>query len=362
MLEVFNALYPLPPASVAKAVTTAYGLDRLGPGYRFRTTLVSDGTIRNGRSRRRSLDRRRRRPGARYRRARCHGPRSGRKRHPRGFGHVPDRHRCAARHRSDRSRRSCPMWATTPPISALNLNFNRVFFEWERTGEAYYRPHGREVGQPFADGDGLAHDDRAAGLPGLHVRAGPRRGTSGPWRKAHWATGAGAGFRCAVLPPTCRGGLPDARAQPAAWSCPRRWSRKAHRPGANAFSWSMSALRSQDILRGMMRWSTNLTAEVVGLTATQAGGVRPTTLGESGAEMAAWMRDRLGARQARFVDHSGLGVESRVRPNDMTRALVTAGPDGLLRGLMRDIPGARRCRETRIPDAADPRSWPRPAR
>jgi D-alanyl-D-alanine carboxypeptidase/D-alanyl-D-alanine-endopeptidase (penicillin-binding protein 4) len=33
MLEVFNALYPLPPASVAKAVTTAYGLDRLGPGY-----------------------------------------------------------------------------------------------------------------------------------------------------------------------------------------------------------------------------------------------------------------------------------------------------------------------------------------
>jgi D-alanyl-D-alanine carboxypeptidase/D-alanyl-D-alanine-endopeptidase (penicillin-binding protein 4) len=49
MLEVFNALYPLPPASVAKAVTTAYGLDRLGPGYRFRTTLVTDGTIGNGR-------------------------------------------------------------------------------------------------------------------------------------------------------------------------------------------------------------------------------------------------------------------------------------------------------------------------
>jgi D-alanyl-D-alanine carboxypeptidase/D-alanyl-D-alanine-endopeptidase (penicillin-binding protein 4) len=29
------------------------------------------------------------------------------------------------------------MWATTRPISALNLNFNRVFFEWERTGEDY---------------------------------------------------------------------------------------------------------------------------------------------------------------------------------------------------------------------------------
>jgi D-alanyl-D-alanine carboxypeptidase/D-alanyl-D-alanine-endopeptidase (penicillin-binding protein 4) len=114
------------------------------------------------------------------------------------------------------------------------------------------------------------------------------------------------------------------------------------------------------ILRGMMRWSTNLTAEVVGLSATQAGGVRPTTLAESGDEMAAWMRDRLGARQARFVDHSGLGVAAGCRPNDMTRALVAAGPDGMLRGLMRDIPvlddAGNRMPNHRL------RSWPRPAR
>ena len=51
-----------------------------------------------------------------------------------------------------------------------------------------------------------------------------------------------------------------------------------------------------------------------------------------------WMRERLGARQARFVDHSGLGVDSKLRPHDMTRALVAAGPNGMLRGLMRDIP------------------------
>jgi D-alanyl-D-alanine carboxypeptidase/D-alanyl-D-alanine-endopeptidase (penicillin-binding protein 4) len=93
----------------------------------------------------------------------------------------------------------------------------------------------------------------------------------------------------------------------------------------------------EDILRGMMRWSTNLTAEVVGLTATQAGGVRPATLEESGAEMTAWMRERLGARQARFIDHSGLGVGSRIRPQDMTQALIAAGPNGMLRGLMKEI-------------------------
>jgi hypothetical protein len=56
----------------------------------------------------------------------------------------------------------------------------------------------------------------------------------------------------------------------------------------------------EDILRGMMRWSTNLTAEVVGLSATQAGGVRPVTLAESAAEMAhgcatGWARGRRGS-------------------------------------------------------------------
>jgi D-alanyl-D-alanine carboxypeptidase/D-alanyl-D-alanine-endopeptidase (penicillin-binding protein 4) len=94
----------------------------------------------------------------------------------------------------------------------------------------------------------------------------------------------------------------------------------------------------EDILRGMMRWSTNLTAEVVGLLATQTGGERPMTLADSGAAMSGWMRDSLGARQAMFVDHSGLGDQSRLRASDMVAALVSAGPNGLLRRLMRDIP------------------------
>ena len=50
------------------------------------------------------------------------------------------------------------------------------------------------------------------------------------------------------------------------------------------------------------------------------------------------MRRRMGARQASFVDHSGLGDQSRVRTQDMVQALVTAGPNGLLRRLMKDIP------------------------
>ncbi len=49
VLETANPLLGLPPASVTKALTTAYALDKLGPGYRFRTRVVADGTVTNGR-------------------------------------------------------------------------------------------------------------------------------------------------------------------------------------------------------------------------------------------------------------------------------------------------------------------------
>ena len=87
----------------------------------------------------------------------------------------------------------------------------------------------------------------------------------------------------------------------------------------------------------MMRHSTNITAECIGLTASVAGGANPRTLTASGSQMGRWMRDALGARQARFVDHSGLGEESRLRARDMVTALVATGADGPVRSLMRPV-------------------------
>jgi D-alanyl-D-alanine carboxypeptidase/D-alanyl-D-alanine-endopeptidase (penicillin-binding protein 4) len=229
-----------------------------------------------------------------------------------------------------------PYVGYNPSISALNLNFNRVFFEWERAGEEYtVRMDARSDNHsPMVTVSRMTIEPRD--YP-VYTFDGPRHGTNGPSRKAHWATGAGAGCRFAARPPTSRR---CSRCWPAPgasrWHAPVSESAP---PGANVLVEYESA-PLEEILRGMMRWSTNLTAEVVGLSATQAGGVRPTTLAESGPKWRHWMRDRLGARQARFVDHSGLGVESRFRPNDMTRALVAAGPDGILRGLMRDIPSS----------------------
>jgi D-alanyl-D-alanine carboxypeptidase/D-alanyl-D-alanine-endopeptidase (penicillin-binding protein 4) len=65
-------------------------------------------------------------------------------------------------------------------------------------------------------------------------------------------------------------------------------------------------------------------------------------LADSGGRMSAWAEGRFG-RAGRFVDHSGLGAESRVAPADMVAALVAAerGPlPGMLKPFaLRDAKG-----------------------
>ena len=84
------------------------------------------------------------------------------------------------------------------------------------------------------------------------------------------------------------------------------------------------------VIRDMLKYSTNLTAEVVGLSASGAA-----TLATSGARMADWLRSRHGAA-GRFVDHSGLGGASRISAADMARALAQGRGSGLP-GLLKDF-------------------------
>lgn len=80
------------------------------------------------------------------------------------------------------------------------------------------------------------------------------------------------------------------------------------------------------LLRGMLRYSTNLTGEAVGLAASQA-----QNLADSAAAMGHWAAARFGI-SARFVDHSGLGAASHCTAQDMLRVMQGAkGLDGLLR-------------------------------
>ncbi|MEK6216588.1 MAG: D-alanyl-D-alanine carboxypeptidase, partial [Boseongicola sp.] len=72
-----------------------------------------------------------------------------------------------------------------------------------------------------------------------------------------------------------------------------------------------------DILTDMMKYSTNLTAEVAGLSASLANGVPAANLLGSGSRMAGWAETRFGVKGARFRDHSGLGYGSAISARGM---------------------------------------------
>ena len=90
-----------------------------------------------------------------------------------------------------------------------------------------------------------------------------------------------------------------------------------------------------EMLGGMLRYSTNLTAEAVGLTATGASSALPSNLIGSAREMNLWYNRGLGCRSTGFVDHSGLGYGSRVSAGDMVKLLQAARRSALLPKLMK---------------------------
>lgn len=334
MLEVHSPLLAMPPASVAKAITCAYALDRLGPGYRFRTRIVADGTMADGRldgdlwlvgSGDPMLDTDMLATMASD--LRTLGLREVTGRLLLAEGALPQIFQIDPEQPEH--------VGYNPAISGLNLNFNRVHFEWSRQAGDY------RVTMD-ARSESLRPEVRIARMR-IEDRSDPIYTYAQVEGRDHWTVARGAlGNEGSRWLPVRRPGayVGDvfqmlARANGLTF----RDVELADAPPQSATVLVEHVSEPmEDILRSMMRWSTNLTAEVVGLLATQAGGMRPADLRASAAAMSDWMHDRLGARQAAFVDHSGLGDQSRVRAQDMVSALVAAGPNGMLRGLMRDIP------------------------
>jgi D-alanyl-D-alanine carboxypeptidase/D-alanyl-D-alanine-endopeptidase (penicillin-binding protein 4) len=81
-----------------------------------------------------------------------------------------------------------------------------------------------------------------------------------------------------------------------------------------------------DMVRSMLKYSTNLTAECIGLTASGAMGVPVSGLLASGSRMAGWAETQFGATRLKFRDHSGLGYGSEIGAEAMARILQGA-PD-----------------------------------
>ncbi|TVP71717.1 MAG: D-alanyl-D-alanine carboxypeptidase/D-alanyl-D-alanine-endopeptidase [Rhodobacteraceae bacterium] len=330
LLEGQGANTPLPPASVAKAITALYALETLGPAFQFRTRLIATGPISDGVLRGDLVLAGGGDPtletdhlaamAADLARA---GVRQITGRFLVWGGALPFVSEIA----SDQS----PQAGYNPSVSGLNLNFNRVHFEWRRAGADF-----------AVSMDARSNSHRpAVSMARMQIvnRASPlytyqRSATRDEWTVARSALGnTGSRWLPVRHPELYAGEVFRSLAAGRAVTLPAPELIRALPAGTELVTHRAQPL--QDILRDLLRFSTNISAEAVGMTATAARSGAPASLAASGAAMSDWARTRYGMSSARLLDHSGLGAGSRVSMGDLANMFRRAGQDGALRPLLR---------------------------
>ena len=318
---------PLPPASVAKAITSLYGLEKLGPEFRFQTRVMRLGEVVAGRL-----------EGDLY----LVGggdpnfdtdqmgdlvaalAKTGIKEITGRFiacdGALPYRFQIDAEQPD--------YLGYNPAMSGLNLNYNRVNFEWKRAGKGYSLTMDArgERFMPMVSGAGV--DLAARALP-LFAYEGDEH-----WTVAEGALGDGGSRWLPVRQPAAYAAEVFATLAAAHGLRLPRAEIIARPPEGAVEVVAHQGEPLPKVLQKMLRFSTNLTAEIVGLTASGAG-----TLDGSAAAMTDWARRRFGI-QAVFGDHSGLGPKSRISAGDLVRVMLRADAarhGEMLAGLMREM-------------------------
>ncbi len=226
-----------------------------------------------------------------------------------------------------------PSAGYNPAVGGLNLNFNRVHFSWE-TREGHLRlaldaRSEREMPAVSVIGITAAARDLPVYTHALRqdgedwtVAATALAAPGSRWLPVRRA-GAYAGdvFRVLLATRGCQVPPPQvARSEPGRLLAEHR----------------SAALTG--MVREMLRYSTNITAEALGLSASQRLGARPRGLESSAGRMNRWIGERYGASGMGLIDHSGLGPGSRISPRVMASYMLAARREGVLPGLLREHP------------------------
>jgi D-alanyl-D-alanine carboxypeptidase/D-alanyl-D-alanine-endopeptidase (penicillin-binding protein 4) len=331
VLEEHDGAAGLPPASVTKALTALYALDSLGAGYRFTTRLIATGVLDNGVLRGDlilagggdpTLDTRALASLAAGMKNAGMTALDGR------FlvwgGAVPFK-----RAIDDNQPEHV---GYNPALSGLNLNFNRVHFEWTRAGGKYdvtmdaragrYRPDVTVAQMRVADRRGP-------------VYSYADKGGHDAWSVARGALGSGGARWLPVR-------KPEAYAAEVFATLSRSHGIEIGKaevidrlPEGSVFVTHHSA-PLDSILRDMLKYSTNITADLVGMTATAARLGRARSLAASAQAMGEWASEALGMTGVDLQDHSGLSDRSRMTAAAMAQGLSRAHEAGLLRPLLRE--------------------------
>jgi D-alanyl-D-alanine carboxypeptidase/D-alanyl-D-alanine-endopeptidase (penicillin-binding protein 4) len=313
---------PFAPASVAKLPTTVYALDRLGPEHRFETTVAITGKVRGetlegdliliggGDP---ELDTDALLPLV----TQCQG---------RGFRHI------TGHFMVDGS--AAPQLAAidigqpvdaayNPSVSGLNLNFNRVRLKWDARGQTREMRVSAKAARLDPDVAGVRVD--LARLPGAPMFSHALEGGAEIWHMNQSGfRGAGARW-LPVRQPELYGGEVF---KSLAWTngIALNPARVGTAPGGAQIIARHQSRALQPMLRSMLRYSTNLTAEMVGLAASRAGGIQPASLTESAGAMNAWAAGVAGFAPGdpgfQLTNHSGLAADSRVSPRRMVEFLA----------------------------------------
>lgn len=332
LLESHGAKDKLPPASVAKSITALYALDTLGPDYRFKTRVVANGDVQDGvlngdlilvGGGDPTLDTDDLNALAQATAAR-------------GITRITGRFLVygGALPSVESIDGGQPVHVGySPSVSGICLNFNRVFFEWRNgaDGLSVSMDARSERLRPPVRSVRVVLDPRAAPIYEYRRRSGVEE-----WSVSRPALGGNGGRWLPVRQPEIYAG------EVFRWCAAQHGLRlpqgkkSSSRPKGNVVALHQSAPLA-DLLRGMLKFSTNLTAETIGLTATAQRGVFAASLRASGREMEKWASTQLGIKGAKFADHSGLSDASRMQAGETALGLARAESSKRLRPLMKKI-------------------------
>lgn len=332
ILESRNPATGQPPASVTKAVTALYALQALGAKHRFQTRLIATSTLKNGILKGDLILEGGGDPTLDTNdlailagKLKAAGVREVRGRFLVSGGTLPFQHSID----SDQP----DHLGYNPSVSGLSLNYNRVYFEWKRQGNTYgvsmdarsdkYRPSVQMARMKVVKRN-------------LPVYTYKDRGGRDEWTVAQGALGKGGSRWLPVRKPELYSGdvfRSLARSHGIVLKAPK----VSKKPASGTVLAQVSSPELRDIVRGMLKYSNNLTAEMLGLAATVKRGKRANTLKASAGEMSSWAKTALGMKNVKLVDHSGLGERSRISASDMSLALVKVYQNGVLKPILKPI-------------------------
>ncbi|MFD1881047.1 D-alanyl-D-alanine carboxypeptidase/D-alanyl-D-alanine-endopeptidase [Paracoccus pacificus] len=321
LLASRNGQLALPPASTLKIVTALFALQRLGPDYRFVTRVMQSGDrliLAGGGDP--ALDTDALADMARRLAATKPG--------------VPQRFAVwgGALPRIDQiAPGQAEYLPYNPTISGMILNFNRVHLEWRRQDKGGY--------SLSLQARARSQSPRAYTVTAV-TRAGTRplmthqiKDGKEIWSIAQGALGRNGSRWLPIRQPELYAGdvfQTLCRAQGLVLPAPEVI---ADLPDDARELTRIESPPLRDILRDMMEFSTNLTAEVVGLAASGA-----QSIPASAEVMRDWLSSTGVAGEMYFHDHSGLSPQNRISAETLVEVMSGPGRAAGLRDLMKHIP------------------------